>query len=129
MAIFFSFFFLEHQILPCRTQIFVQLCLKLSLKFDPSFSSPLLQGLSPRRRRHSMFFFVKSVVCLTQSVSLYCQFYNRRRQCKITVCHFRFHVVSIYNDKCWGYQKKSHQYHLSASRQGFCSVVVSVKVI
>jgi hypothetical protein len=25
--------------------------------------------------------------------------------------------------------KKSHQYHLSASRQGFCSVVVSAKVI
>jgi hypothetical protein len=23
-----------------------------------------------------------------------------RRQCKITVCHFRFHMVSIYNDKC-----------------------------
>ena len=27
-----------------------------SLKFDLSFSSPLLQGLSPRRRPHSMFF-------------------------------------------------------------------------
>jgi hypothetical protein len=31
--------------------------------------------------------------------------------------------------KCWGYRKKSPQYHISASRQGFCSVVVSVKVI
>jgi len=26
-------------------------------------------------------------------------------------------------------EKKSHQYHLSASRKGFCSVVVSAKVI
>jgi hypothetical protein len=35
-------------------------------------------------------------------------------------------MVSIYNDKCWGYRKKSHQYHLSASWQGFCSVDVSL---
>ena len=54
-------FFLEHQILPCRAQMFVQLCPRLSLQFDPSFSSPLLRGLSPRRKRHFMFFCIKSV--------------------------------------------------------------------
>jgi hypothetical protein len=61
--------------------------------------------------------------CVQSSQEFHCIVsfdYNRLRQCKITVCHFRFHMVSIYNDKCWGYWKKYHQYQLSASRQGFC---------
>jgi hypothetical protein len=110
--------------------MFVQLCPRLSLQFDPSFSSPLLRGLSPRRKRHFMFFCIKSVESVWHNrFHFIVSFdYNRRRQCTITVYHFRFHVVSIYNDKCWGYRKKSHQYHLSASRQEFCSVV-SAKAI